>query len=147
MSFGYSWNNTICIYTQNTDVIKQTEEFAEKYSMKVLIADSETDLIGVPYWLAVIDITLLKGEYFDYLKDVDEGWIIDESIITSEDEKELLLEAQKDNYISEKIITHTKPTEVPDWLSPYLIINEHITLENLESICKPFFPTSENNTK
>ncbi len=135
MSFGYSWNNTICIYTQNTDVIKHVQKFGEKHSMKVRIADCETDLIGVPFWLAVIDITLLKGEYFTFLKAVDEDSAI-------EDDTALL--ALKDISISEKIISHTKPKEVPDWLSPYLIINEHITAENLESCCKPFFPISEN---
>ena len=82
---------------------------------------------------------LIEGAYFEYLKDIDEGMNIDESLITSE--KEELLLVQNDHYISEKIISHTKPVEVPDWLSPHLIINENITSENLESICKPFFHT------
>jgi len=133
---SYSKNNTICVYTNNNNVIEQTGKFAARYNMHLFIADIETDLIAVPYWLAVIDINLLKGEYLGFLKSVDEDPMIENSNeFFSVDEPR----------VAERIIFYTQPKEVPDWLSKYLIINENITLETLENYCGDFLPEVNSN--
>jgi|ERR1035437_7127219 hypothetical protein len=126
---SHSWEEIICIYTNDVHVIAETEKFAEKYGFKVCIADSETDLIAIPYWLSVIDINLLRGEYFGFLEEVDRPLVF-------ENIKEIFGEEKIS--ILEKIITHTKPKSVPDWLSKYLIVEENITVEFLESCCHSF---------
>ena len=128
---SYSWEETICIYTNDVHVRTETEKFSEKHGFKLCIADSDTDLIAVPFWLAVIDINLLQGQYFDFLKEIDQP-------IEFENMNEIC--AKEDISVLEKIITHTRPKSVPDWLSKYLITEENITVEFLESCCSSFMP-------
>ena len=135
---SYSQNDTICVYTKNEEVILQAEKFAAIHNMQLFIADIETDLIAIPFWLAVIDINLLKGEYLEFLKSVDEDPLI---------ENRCEFFCVEEIGVTERIISHTKPKELPDWLSKYLIINENITLEILDDCCRDLLPQANSNPK
>lgn len=118
---SYSWHDTICVFTHDMQITKQAELFARKNGMKIFKANCEADLVGVPFWLAVVDYNLLTSDYLDYLTEVignDETWSLN-----------------FEPYLStEKIITHTKPLDIPNYLSQYIIFKERAIFDD---ICLP----------
>ena len=108
---SYYWYDTKCVFTHDMQITGQAELFGRKNGMKIFKADCEADLIGVPFWLAIVDYNLLANDYLDYLAEVigsNERWSLN-----------------FDPYVSiEKIITHTRPTNIPLYLSEYIIFKE-----------------------
>lgn len=109
---GYSIDKTICFYSQNEEIKKEVELFCEKHSFDLFIADNETDLIAVPYILAIIDGCKLKE---DFIQDVDDFIDFDYQTILSYSSlpcsSKIISEIKADiNYsFLEKLISQIKP--------------------------------------
>ena len=100
---SHCWHNTICVLSNDENVLNNTKMFAEHNKMKFFRADIETDLIAVPYCMALIDASLLKGEFADYIKEA--------------------------GFVDEKIISHTKSEED---LSSFISFEENMSFKYLQ---------------
>ena len=108
---GYRFENTICVYTHDRSVVDVVKQVAYEKNMHVYEAKDEADLVGVPFWLAVMDAGLLSGCFIQYMKDLYDPASDDEGIIT------------------EKLISHTSTGKLPAWLSDLFIVVEDFNLE------------------
>jgi len=125
---SYSWDRTICVFTQDSDVIEQTEVFAEKYKMNIFIAENDVDLVAVPCWLAIVDINLMSNDVLNFIEEMNKKSDI-------EIDGEVLSIST-----TPKFITHTRPNfTLP--LSLNLNVVENISVDILSQTCLKFIPS------
>lgn len=129
---GYTWNNTVCVFTDNSEVNKQVVLFADKHRMSVYKADNESDLIGVPFWLAIVDINMVSNYVIQVLKESSEP---------SEAKDESINDISYDVVSAPMIITHTQPSVSLSLLPQNIIVIKTITNETLQEITKDSIPS------
>lgn len=110
---GFSFHDTICIYTHNAHVRRVVEQFAIEKGMQVCYAEDEIDLIGVPYWLAVIDASLVSnGGFLEYME---------------------MLKNEASGNLEERFVSHTSTAHFPQWLASKFQVHHQVTINFLSS--------------
>jgi hypothetical protein len=80
---NYSSKDTILTYLVDSNILQLAEKLSTAKSLKLKIADSETDLIAVPNLFIITDINRLTNETFSYIEGfAGEGIFEDEMLIS-----------------------------------------------------------------
>ena len=64
--------NTILLYTDNKDIIKNAKRVAAELKLNCLEADCPEDLLGIPYFVAIVDPDKISKNDLENIKEVCE---------------------------------------------------------------------------
>ena len=113
MRRGLFSETTICLYSDDQIVYDLVRGYADQHNLSCYVADCESDLIAIPYYLLILDVNKLQSTvFFDWLAKLEE-----------------------DNVpVIETVVSHTSPNKASDINFPEKIkFKEHITENDLNS--------------
>ena len=70
MEEGYSWDETVLVYTDDPRIIKLMKDLTKELKLKCYDTDIMTDVYAVPYFFGVLDPDKLEEGYFKVFREL-----------------------------------------------------------------------------
>lgn len=67
---AYRFIDTVLLFTDDSRIYSEVKKIAKEQNLNIFVADSPSDLLGIPYFVGIVDPKYIRKKDLEYLEEL-----------------------------------------------------------------------------